>query len=169
MLGPALADPDPVLFFEHGSLYNLEAELPDDPQSVDIDHAAIRRAGQDVTLITYGGSLVTALAAADQLAAGGVDAEVIDLRTLRPLDDATVMASIRRTHRAIIVDEGWRSGGLAAEISARITEQAFYDLDAPVARVCTAEVPIPYARHLEQAALPQPQRIVDAMRAMTPV
>ena len=169
MLGPAIADPDPVLLFEHGSLYNEEADLPDNPDPVDIDRAVVRREGRDVSVITYGGSLATALAAADALDADGIQAEVIDLRSLRPLDDATVMESVRRTRRAIIVDEGWRSGGLSAEITARISEQAFYDLDAPVARVCTEEVPIPYAKHLEQAALPQPARVVDAVRAMTPV
>ena len=102
--------------------------------------------------------------AAEQLSADGIDAEVIDLRSLRPLDDATIMASVVKTHRAVIVDEGWRSGSLAAEVSARITEQAFYDLDAPVARVCSAEVPMPYPRHLEEAALPQPEGIVAAAR-----
>jgi pyruvate dehydrogenase E1 component beta subunit len=163
MLAPALADPDPVLMFEHGSLYNLSGDL-NGQSAVDIDTAAIRRPGRDVTLVSYGGTVGTALAAAEQLAAGGVDAEVVDLRTLRPLDDATVIGSVRRTHRAVVVDEGWRSGSLAAEISARITEQAFYDLDAPVARVCSAEVPIPYARHLEQAATPQPEQVVAAVR-----
>jgi pyruvate dehydrogenase E1 component beta subunit len=166
MLAPALADPDPVLIFEHGTLYNLDGEL-DDRATVDIDTAAVRRPGRDVTLIAYGGTLGTALTAAEQLSADGVDAEVIDLRTLRPLDDETVMGSVRRTHRAVIVDEGWRSGSLAAEISARITEQAFYDLDAPVDRVCSAEVPMPYPRHLEQAALPQPDDIVAAVARMT--
>jgi len=119
---------------------------------------------RDVSLITYGGTLPKALSAAEQLSADGIDAEVIDLRTLRPLDDATIMASVARTHRAVIIDEGWRSGSLSAEVSARITEQAFYDLDAPVARVCSAEVPMPYPRHLEEAALPQPERIVAAAR-----
>jgi pyruvate dehydrogenase E1 component beta subunit len=166
MLRPALEDPDPVLIFEHGTLYNLDGEL-DDRATVDIDTAAVRRPGRDVTLIAYGGTLGTALTAAEQLSADGVDAEVIDLRTLRPLDDETVMGSVRRTHRAVIVDEGWRSGSLAAEISARITEQAFYDLDAPVDRVCSAEVPMPYPRHLEQAALPQPDDIVAAVARMT--
>jgi pyruvate dehydrogenase E1 component beta subunit len=165
MLAPALADPDPVLIFEHGSLYNLEGDLPGEV-SVDIDTAAVRRPGRDVTVITYGGTLGTALAAAERLAADGVEAEVIDLRTLRPLDDETVIGSVRRTHRVVIVDEGWRSGSLAAEISARITEQAFYDLDAAVARVCSAEVPMPYARHLEQAALPQPDQIVAVVAEM---
>jgi pyruvate dehydrogenase E1 component beta subunit len=168
MLAPALADPDPVLIFEHGSLYNEAEDLPDEPAPVDISRAATRRAGDDLTIVTYGGSLRPAMVAADELAAGGVRADVIDLRCLRPLDDATVMASVRRTHRAVIVDEGWRSGGLAAEVSARITEQAFYDLDTPVARVCTEEVPIPYPKHLEQAALPQPDRILAAARALMP-
>jgi pyruvate dehydrogenase E1 component beta subunit len=154
-----------VLIFEHGSLYNMEGELAD-ADMVDIERAAIRRAGADATLIAYGGTLATALAAADELAEAGVEAEVIDLRVLRPLDDATVIESVSRTHRAVIVDEGWRSGSLAAEISARIMEQAFYELDAPVARVCTAEVPIPYPRHLEQAALPQADAIVAAVQRM---
>ena len=165
MLAPALADPNPVLIFEHGSLYNMEGELAD-AGVVDIERAAIRRAGADATLIAYGGTLATALAAADELAAAGVEAEVIDLRVLRPLDDATVIESVSRTHRAVIVDEGWRSGSLAAEISARIMEQAFYELDAPVARICSAEVPMPYPRHLEQAALPQADAIVAAVQRM---
>jgi len=162
MLWPALQDPDPVLIFEHGGLYNLQGELAADAGPADIRSAKIRRAGSDVSLITYGGTLPTALAAAGQLSADGIDAEVVDLRSLRPLDDATIMASVARTHRAVIIDEGWRSGSLAAEVSARITEQAFYDLDAPVARVCSAEVPMPYPRHLEEAALPQPEQIVAA-------
>ena len=166
MLAPALADPNPVLIFEHGSLYNLEQELPSDTGSVDIERAAIARAGADVTLVAYGGTVRTAIAAADDLATDGIDAEVIDLRVLRPLDDAAVIASVARTHRAAIVDEGWRSGGLAAEISARIMEQAFYELDAPVARVCSAEVPMPYPAHLEQAALPQPGAVAAEVRRM---
>jgi pyruvate dehydrogenase E1 component beta subunit len=164
MLAPALADPNPVLIFEHGSLYNLEGELAANGGTVDIGRAAIRRPGADVTLVGYGGTLATAMTAADELAAAGIDAEVIDLRVLRPLDDATVIGSVSRTHRAVIVDEGWRSGSLAAEISARIMEQAFYELDAPVARVCSAEVPVPYPRHLEQAALPQPGTVVAEVR-----
>ncbi|MFP3989728.1 alpha-ketoacid dehydrogenase subunit beta [Streptomyces sp. E11-3] len=164
MLAPALADPDPVVIFEHGSLYNVSGEPapPDGP--VDLSSAVIRRPGHDITLITYGGCLPKALAAADLLAADGIDAEVIDLRSLRPLDDATLMASVARTHRVVIVDEAWRTGSLAAEISARITEQAFYELDAPVGRVCAAEVPIPYARQLEEAAIPQAAGIAAAAR-----
>jgi pyruvate dehydrogenase E1 component beta subunit len=162
MLATALADPDPVLIFEHGTLYNMKGELADDAGAVDIDRAAVRRAGDAVTLITYGGSLHKVLDAADELAAAGVEAEVIDLRTLRPLDDATFVASVTKTHRAVIVDEGWRSGSISAEICARIVEGAFWELDAPVARVCGAEVPIPYARHLEEAAIPQTPAIVKA-------
>ncbi len=164
MLWTALEDPDPVLIFEHGGLYNATGTLSPDAGPVDIDRAAIRRPGSDITLITYGGTLPKTLAAADLLATDGIAAEVIDLRTLRPLDDATILASVRRTHRVVIADEGWRSGSLSAEISARITEQAFYELDAPVERVCAAEVPIPYARQLEEAALPQATTIAAAAR-----
>lgn len=166
MLWTALEDPDPVLLFEHGSLYNATGELADDAGPVDIDRAAIRRPGDDVSLITYGGTLPAVLAAAEELAADGISAEVVDLRTLRPLDDDTILASVVRTHRAVIVDEGWRSGSLAAEVSARIMEGAFWDLDAPVARVCSAEVPMPYAKHLEEAALPKAGDVVAAVRAM---
>ncbi len=162
MLWTALEDPDPVIMFEHAQLYNLEGELAAGAGAVDIDRAAVRRAGKDITVITYGGSLGKALQAADELARAGVDAEVIDLRTLRPLDDAMIVASVGKTHRAVIVDEGWKSGSLAAEIATRIVEQAFYELDAPVARVCSVEAPIPYAKHLEDAALPQVPDIVAA-------
>lgn len=164
MLPTALRDPDPVLIFEHGSLYNMKGSLPEDAGALDIDRAVVRREGTDVTLITYGGTLGKTLEAADLLAADGISAEVIDLRTLRPLDDATFIGSVRRTHRAVVVDEGWRSGSLSAEISARITEQALYDLEAPVERVCSAEVPMPYPKHLEDAALPQPATIAEAAR-----
>ncbi len=166
MLWTALEDPDPVLLFEHGMLYGMEGELAADAGPVDIDRAAIRRPGRDLSLVTYGGTLGKALDAAALLAADGIEAEVVDLRTLRPLDGATLLESVRRTHRAVVVDEGWRSGSLSAEISARIMEGAFYELDAPVARVCSAEVPIPYARHLEEAALPQVAGIADAARAL---
>jgi len=166
MLWTALADPDPVIIFEHALLYNLEGELAADAGAVDIDKAAVRRAGKDVTLITYGGSLGKTLQAAEELARGGIDAEVIDLRTLRPLDDATIIASVSKTHRAVIVDEGWKSGSLAAEIMARIVEQAFYELDAPLARVCSIEVPIPYPKHLEDAALPHVPGIIAAVEGV---
>ncbi|MFN8184082.1 MAG: pyruvate dehydrogenase complex E1 component subunit beta [Candidatus Nanopelagicales bacterium] len=165
MMPTALADPDPVLIFEHGGLYNASGELPDAAGPVDLDHAAVRRNGTDITLITYGGTLATTLAAAEALAEDGVQAEVIDLRTLRPLDDETFLDSVRRTHRAVVVDEGWRSGSISAEVSARIMEQVFYELDAPVGRVASEEVPIPYARHLEQAAIPGVEDVVTAARA----
>jgi pyruvate dehydrogenase E1 component beta subunit len=161
MLWPAIQDPNPVLFFEHGALYTMEGELAVDPGSVDICHAAVRRPGTDISLITYGGGLRKALAAADTLAASGVDAEVLDLRVLRPLDVEAIVATVRKTHRAVVVDEAWQTGSLAGEISATLMERAFYDLDAPVARVCGAEVPLPYAKHLEEAALPQVARIVE--------
>jgi pyruvate dehydrogenase E1 component beta subunit/2-oxoisovalerate dehydrogenase E1 component len=166
MLWTALADPDPVIIFENALLYNLEGELAEDAGAVDIDHAAVRRAGADITLVTYGGSLAKTLAAAEELATAGVSAEVVDLRTLRPLDDATIMASVAKTRRAVVIDEGWRTGSLAAELMARIMEQAFFDLDAPVARVCSEEVPIPYAKHMEDAALPQVPRIVAAAQGV---
>jgi pyruvate/2-oxoglutarate/acetoin dehydrogenase E1 component len=164
MLWTALQDPDPVLMFENALLYNLEGELAADAGAVDIDRATVRRSGSDVTLITYGGSLGKTLQAAETLMQDGIQAEVIDLRTLRPLDDATITASVAKTHRAVIVDEGWKTGSLAAEIMARIMEQSFYELDAPVARVCSAEVPVPYAKHLEDAALPQVPAIVEAAK-----
>ena len=162
MLWTALMDPDPVIMFENALLYNLEGDLAAEAGAVDIDKAAVRRAGTDVTLITYGGSLGKTLQAAERLAKEGVSAEVIDLRTLRPLDMETVLGSLAKTHRMVIVDEGWKSGSLAAEIMARVMEDAFYDLDAPIARVCGAEVPIPYPKHLEDAAIPQVGSIVDA-------
>jgi pyruvate dehydrogenase E1 component beta subunit len=166
MLWTALRDPDPVLIFEHGSLYNAEGDLAEDAGPVDIDRAVVRRPGTHVSLITYGGTLGTTLRAAEDLAADGIDAEVIDLRTLRPLDTPTILDSVVRTNHAVVIDEGWRTGSLSAEISAQITEGAFYSLDAPVARVCSAEVPMPYAKHLEDAALPQPADIVAAARTV---
>jgi pyruvate/2-oxoglutarate/acetoin dehydrogenase E1 component len=142
----------------------MEGELAVDAGAVDISKAVVRRPGKNISLITYGGTLFKTLEAAELLARDGIDAEVIDLRTLRPLDTATIVASVSRTHRAVIVDEGWRSGSISAEIMARIMENAFYELDAPVARVCSAEVPMPYPKHLEDAAIPQVSGIVAAAR-----
>ena len=164
MLWPALEDPDPVLIFENGALYNMEGELAVDAGAVDIERAKVRRTGTQISLITYGGTLFKTLAAADELARVGIEAEVVDLRVLRPLDTATIVDSIARTHRAVIIDEGWKSGSISAEIMARIMENAFYELDAPVARVCSAEVPMPYPKHLEDAAIPQTPAIVAAAR-----
>jgi pyruvate dehydrogenase E1 component beta subunit len=166
MLWTALCDPDPVLIFEHVGLYPLEGELADDAGPVDIDRAALRRPGRDASLICYGGMLPRALAAAEELAASGIELEVLDLRSLRPLDTDAIVASVARTHRALVLDEGWRSGGLSAEVAARIGERAFHELDARVERLCTREVPIPYPRHLEQAAVPQSADIVAAARRL---
>ncbi len=166
MLWTALEDPDPVLIFEHSGLYNMKGDLPANAGPVEIDHASIRRAGRDATIVTYGAMLWKSLEAAETLAQRGIEVEVIDLRTLRPLDDETFMDSVRRTHRVVVVDEGWRTGSLSAEICARIQEKGFYDLDAPVARICSAEVPAPYAKHLEDASLPQAVAIVEAVEGM---
>jgi len=165
MLAPALADPDPVVIFEHAGLFNVEGELGDSWE-VDIRSAKVRREGKDVAIIAYGGSLPKALAAAETLAGEGIEAEVLDLRVLRPLDTAAIAACVAKCHRVVVVDENWKSGGLAAEVVARIVEHAFFELDAPVARVCSEEVPIPYAKHLEEAALPQPEKIVAAVKEM---
>jgi pyruvate/2-oxoglutarate/acetoin dehydrogenase E1 component len=166
MLWTALTDPDPVLIFENVMLYNMTGKIDEAAGPVDISRAAIRREGTDISLITYGGSLFKTLDAAEALAGQGISAEVIDLRSLRPLDDATIMASVGKTRRSIIVDEGWRSGSISAEISARIMEQAFWSLDAPVGRVCAAEVPIPYPKHLEDASIPQTPGIIAAVKVL---
>ena len=159
MLGAALADPDPVLLFEYPALFETKGEVSG--EQVDIASSKVRREGGRVTIVTYGGCLPKALKAAEE-----VDGEVIDLRVLRPLDLAPVLGSVKKTRRCVVVDEGWRSGGLAAEIMARLMEEAFYELDAPVARVCSEEVPVPYAKHLEEAALPQPEKIVAAVKGL---
>jgi pyruvate dehydrogenase E1 component beta subunit len=159
MVLAALEEPNPVVIFEYPALFELKGDLGGG--AVDLCSSKVRRTGSKVTLVTYGACLPKALKAAEE-----VDGEVIDLRVLRPLDMAPVLDSVRKTRRAVVVDEGWKSGSIAAEILARIAEQAFYELDAPLARVCREEVPIPYARHLEEAALPQVDRIVRAVRAM---
>jgi pyruvate dehydrogenase E1 component beta subunit len=159
MLGAALAEPDPVIVFEYPALFEAKGEAPH--AKVDIASSKVRRSGRRVTLVTYGACLPKALKAAEE-----VDGEVIDLRVLRPLDMAPIVASVKKTRRAVVVDEGWRSGGLAAEVMARIMEQAFYELDAPVARVCSEEVPVPYAKHMEEATLPQVEDIVAAAKGL---
>lgn len=164
MLGAALADPDPVVIVEHALLYSREDEVAESANGFDAWRAAVRRAGTDVSLITSGGSLGKCLAAAEALASDGLQAEVIDLRCLRPLDTETILASVGKTRRAVIVDEGWKTYGLTAELAAVIGERLFGELAAPVARVGTAEVPIPYAKHLEDAALPSVERIIAACR-----
>lgn len=166
MLAAALADPNPVLIFEHIVLYNAEGKLDPSVSAVDIQRAKVRRSGRDLSLVTYGNSLPKCLAAAEQLATVGIAAEVIDLRVLRPLDMATVIESVTRTRRVVIVDEGWKSGSISAEIAARLAEDALYELDAPVRRVCSREVPVPYAAHLEEATLPRVSDIVDQARGL---
>ena len=165
MLAPALADPDPVVIFEHAQLYNMEDELPE-PWPSDISRAAVRRSGAQASVITHGGSLPKTMEAAATLSTAGIDVEVIDLRVLRPLDMETIAASVRKTHRAVVVDEGWKTGSLAAEIVARLAEECLYELDASPVRVCSAEVPMPYARHMEEAALPQAEKIVTAVKEL---
>lgn len=166
MLPAALADPNPVLIFEHVVLYNAEDELSPGVQAVDITQARVRRPGRDLSLVTYGNSLPKCLAAAELLAREGVEAEVVDLRVLRPLDMTTVIDSVTRTRRVVIVDEGWKSGSISAEIAARLAEDALYELDAPIRRVCSREVPVPYAAQMEEAALPRVDDIVAAARAL---
>jgi pyruvate dehydrogenase E1 component beta subunit len=162
MLPTALADPNPVIVFEHSGLYNDRGPVDPDGGPVDIDRAVVRRPGDHLTIVAWAGMVPKALAAAEELASTGVSAEVIDLRSLRPLDMATIAESAQRTHRALVVDEGWRTGGLNAELAASITEHCFWTLDAPVRRLAAAEVPVPYARHLETAAIPQAADIVAA-------
>lgn len=164
MLASALEDPDPVLIFENVNLYNMEGELDADAGAVDIAKAAVRREGNDISIITYGINVHRSLEAAEILAKEGISAEVIDLRILRPLDDATIMASVSKTHKTLIVDEGWKTGGISAELVARINEQAFYELDAPVMRLCGAEVHIPYSAHMERVALPSAEQIVNIIK-----
>jgi pyruvate dehydrogenase E1 component beta subunit len=159
MVLAALEDPNPVIIFEYPALFETRGEIAN--ASVDIAKARVLRPGSKVTLVTYGACLYKTLEAAEE-----VDGEVIDLRVLRPLDMAPVLESLKKTRRAVVVDEGWRSGSLAAEVMARIVEEGFYDLDAAPARVCREEVPIPYPRHLEEAALPQEEKIVAAARGL---
>lgn len=166
MLLSALQDPDPVILFEYTAQLNMEAELPDDAGAVDITKARTLRPGKDISLITYGSGVSKTLEAAAALATQGIDAEVLDLRVLRPLDEAAILESVKRTHRALIVEDAWRAVSVSSEVSARIMEKCFYELDAPVQRVCGVEVPIPYPKHLEDASVPQPADIVAAVRQL---
>lgn len=133
---------------------------------MDLSKAAVRRDGKDVSIITYGINLFKSLEAAEALSKEGVSAEVIDLRVLRPLDTKTFVDSVKKTHRALIVDDGWKTGGIGAEIGMRLVEEAFFELDAPIARVARREVPIPYAKHMEEEALPKVSEIVEAARKL---
>lgn len=166
MLWPALEDPDPVLIFENSTLYNYEGPYLSNAKVVDIERANILREGRDVSILTYGIGVHKSLEAAEKLAGEGIEVEVVDLRVLRPLDNETIFSSVTKTNRAMVVDEGWKSVGISAELSARITEELFYDLDCPVERVCGEEVPAPYARHLEQASLPNAEKIITKVKQM---
>ena len=166
MLGMALADPDPVIIFEHVMLYNETDVVPSPNDCVDMHKAVVRQEGQDISLITYGGSLAKTMQAAELLQQQHINAEVIDLRCLRPLDTQTIFSSVNKTGRVIVVDEGWRTGSLAGEICALVAEHCFWSLDAPPQRVCSQEVPIPYPKHLEQAATPQVEQIVIAAQIL---
>jgi pyruvate dehydrogenase E1 component beta subunit len=166
MLRAALQSPDPVILFEYTVMLNMEKEIPADLGIVDITKAKVLRKGKDISIITYGTGVYKCLEAAEELATVGIDAEVIDLRVLRPLDDLTYLASVTKTHRVLIVEDAWRSVSISSEVSARIMEKIFYDLDAPVQRLCGVEVPIPYPAHLEQAAIPQKNDIVNVVKKM---
>jgi pyruvate dehydrogenase E1 component beta subunit len=166
LLKTAFGQPDPVIFIEHTALYSRKGDVPDGDYRIPFGQAEVHREGSDVTIIGYSGSVYQATSAAAMLGEDGIDAEVLNLRTLRPLDIEAIVTSVRKTHRAVIVEDDWKFGGFAGEIAAIIMEQAFDELDAPVARVAGADVPIPYAKALEQAALPQPQDIADAARRL---
>lgn len=164
LLSAAMKSPDPVIIFEYTSMLNMENEIEENPARIDISKAKIRREGKDISIITYGTGVYKSLEAAEELASIGIDAEVVDLRVLRPLDEATFLASVSKTHRALIVEDAWRSVSISSEISARISEKVFYELDAPIKRLCGLEVPIPYPAHLEDASVPQKKDIVNEVQ-----
>ncbi len=164
LLKTAIRTNDPVLFLEHATLYQARGDVPDGDYTIPIGQSKIQRAGKDVTIVTYSKGLEISTKAADELAKEGVEAEIVDLRSLRPLDMGPVLDSFRKTNRAVIVEEGWKSFGVGAEVSARIYEQAFDYVDAPIRRVAQKEVPLPYNRNLEQAALPQVADVVAAVK-----
>ncbi len=164
MLLAAIKDPDPVIIFEYTAMLNMEGEISAGTKPADIVHGKVLREGRDISIIAYGGSVHKAVEAALVLAQQGIEAEVVDLRVLRPLDEETIIASVSKTHRALIVEEAWYSVSISSEVSARIMEKCFYELDAPVQRLCGAEVPMPYPRHLEEASLPQTDRIISVVK-----
>jgi pyruvate dehydrogenase E1 component beta subunit len=164
LLKAAIRCNDPVLFIEHATLYQIRGEVPDGDYVVPIGKSTIQRPGKDVTIVTYSKMLEISLKAADLLAAEGIDVEIVDLRTLRPLDMEPVIESVKKTNRAVVVEEGWKSFGVGAEVASRIYEEAFDHLDAPVKRVAQLEVPLPYNRNLEQLAIPNPEWVVKAVK-----
>jgi pyruvate dehydrogenase E1 component beta subunit len=164
LLKSAIRSDDPILFIEHATLYQFRGEVPEEDYTIPIGKSKIQRAGSDVTIVTYSKMLEKSLAAAEQLAREGIEVEIIDLRSLRPLDMEPVIESFKKTNRAVIVEEGWRSYGVGSEISARLYEEAFDYVDAPIQRVAQKEVPLPYNRELEQMAIPQVEDIIKAVK-----
>jgi len=164
LLKAAIRSNDPVLFLEHATLYQMRGEVPEGDYVIPIGKSKVQRPGKDVTIVTYSKGLEISMKAADELAKGGVEAEIVDLRSLRPLDMDEVIKSFKKTNRAVVVEEGWKSFGVGAEVSARIYEQAFDYVDAPVRRVAQKEVPLPYNRTLEQSALPQLEDVIAAVK-----
>lgn len=166
MLLTALKSPDPVMLIEYTFLLNAEKEISINAGAVDISKAKVLKEGKDLSIITYGLSVHKCLEAAAELAKDGIDVEVVDLRILRPLDEETFLASVAKTHKVLIVEDAWRSISISSEISSRIVEKAFYELDAPIERLCGVEVPIPYPEHLENASIPQIQDIINKVKKM---
>jgi pyruvate dehydrogenase E1 component beta subunit len=166
MLPMALQSPDPVIIFEYTVMLNMEKDLPANTNGLNINKAMVRKTGNDISIITYGAGVYKALDAAAALATLGIEAEVVDLRVLRPLDKETVLGSVRKTHRALLVEEAWGAVNITAEISACIMENVFYELDLPVQRLCGVEVPMPYPKHLEDASLPQKEDIIVRVKKM---
>ncbi|HEX6739911.1 MAG TPA: pyruvate dehydrogenase complex E1 component subunit beta [Vicinamibacteria bacterium] len=163
LLKSAIRDDNPVIFMENEVLYNLKGEVPDEEYHIPLGLSDVKRAGKDVTLVAWSRSVITCLAAADLLAKEGIEAEVVDPRTLRPLDDEPIFESVRKTGRCVVVEEGWLMAGFGAEITSRVQRECFDALDAPILRVTAADVPMPYSKMLEKAYLPQPEKIVDAV------
>jgi pyruvate/2-oxoglutarate/acetoin dehydrogenase E1 component len=167
LLKTAIRDPDPVVFIEHSLLYSRRGPVPEgDDHLVPLGESAIVREGTDVTLVAYSRMLLEALAAAEEMAGYGIECEVVDLRTLRPLDLEPVAESVSRTHHAVVCGEDWRTGGFGASLAAEIQDRCFESLDAPVARVAMADVPLPYARNLEKMLIPTAHSVTEAVRGM---
>jgi pyruvate dehydrogenase E1 component subunit beta len=164
LLKSAIRDDDPVIFMEGETLYGSKGEVPEEEYTIPLGVADIKREGTDVTIIAWSKMVAVALKAADQLAADGISCEIVDPRTLRPLDDAPILASVRKTNRCVILEEGWPVAGLGAQLAFQVQRDAFGDLDAPVTRVTGADVPMPYAKNLEHLAMPSPNRVVAAVR-----
>lgn len=164
LLKSAIRDNNPVIFLEHEAIYGSKGEVQEEEYLTPIGVADVKRTGTDVTIITYSRMLLNSMKAADQLAAEGINVEIVDIRTVRPMDTETIINSVKKTHKAIVVEEDWPSMGVGAEVAARIVAGAFDYLDAPVIRITLADVPMPYSKALEQAAIPQPENIINAVR-----